>query len=96
MRATHDAGLGLAAVVLGMDGLWQVGAILAQPTLDYDLVTEVQEVQGLINTVCVEDVTPELLQRGQMQFAELSRAAGGAMTSNATIQLGDPWYSINK
>lgn len=41
MLETHDAALGLDAIVLGMDGLWQVGAILTQSTFDNDFVAEV-------------------------------------------------------
>jgi hypothetical protein len=48
--------------VLGVDGLGQVGAILAEAAAAHNLVAEVKQVKRLINTVSVERVAPELLQ----------------------------------
>lgn len=47
---------------LGVDCLRQVRAILTESTALNNLVAEVQQVQSLINTVCVKGVAPELLQ----------------------------------
>lgn len=48
--------------VLGVDGLGQVCAILAEPAATDNLVAEVQQVKGLIHAVCVERIAPEFLQ----------------------------------
>lgn len=49
---------------LGVNSLGQVRADLCQSTLLQDLVAEVEQVQCLIDTVCVEGVAPELLLAG--------------------------------
>jgi hypothetical protein len=46
---------------LWVDGLGQVCAVLAEAAAGYNLVAEVQQVQGLIHTVSVEGIAPELL-----------------------------------
>lgn len=48
--------------VLGVDGLGQVCAILAEPAATDNLVAEIQQIKGLIHAVCVKRVSPEFLQ----------------------------------